>query len=179
MKIYMRLAMLSIALVVNMVSIDILNNHDIFNNSVSAKIQVYPFSDEVKEQRFNHLIKVLRCPKCQNNNLADSNAGLAVDLKDIIYEKIKLGESDDQIIAYLKERYGDFISYRPPVRPSTWFLWYGPFFILLLGGLYIYRFIRTRKVSEEKGGSNDATENTDTSDSMNVLNQWKSEGESK
>ena len=84
-----------------------------------ATIIVYPFTDLVKEERFNVLIKELRCPKCQNNNLADSNSTLSVAIKDKIYEKVNAGKSDEEIISYLKDRYGDFISYRPPVKPST------------------------------------------------------------
>ena len=65
-------------------------------------ITVYTFEDTIKEQRFNHLIKILRCPKCQNNNLADSNSALAIDLKDIIYEQVKAGKTDDEIIFYFE-----------------------------------------------------------------------------
>ena len=98
------------------------------NFGAFAVIQVFKFDDPKKEQQFNVLVQELRCPKCQNNNLADSNSDLSVDLKGIIYEKVIAGESNQQIIDYLKERYGDFISYRPPVNPSTWFIWFGPFY---------------------------------------------------
>ena len=117
----------------------------IFSAVCVAEILVYDFDDPQKEARFNHLTAELRCPKCQNNNLADSNAPLAVDLKDIIYEKLNANESDEQIVNYLKERYGDFITYRPPVKPSTWIIWFGPFFILLVGGWGIFRFVSKGK----------------------------------
>lgn len=113
-----------------------------------AGIIVYPFTDPVKEERFNLMIKELRCPKCQNNNLADSNSPLSIDLKDIVYEKIQAGESDEEIIIYLKDRYGDFISYMPPVKPSTWVIWYGPFAILLIAGFLLFRFVSGRQKEE-------------------------------
>jgi len=116
----------------------------------SANILIYNFDDPVKEQRFNFLINELRCPKCQNNNLADSNSGLAVDLKNIIYEKIIAGESNDAIVDYLKARYGDFISYRPPVKPSTWMIWFGPFGLLLLGIFVIYKIVNKQKILTSK-----------------------------
>ena len=135
-----------------------------------AEILVYPFADPVKEERFNQLIQELRCPKCQNNNLADSNAPLSVDLKDIIYEKINAGESDEQIVFYLKERYGDFISYLPPVKPSTWVIWYGPFVVLLIAGFLIFRFVAARQKLEPQAVGADTSES-----SRATLADWENE----
>ncbi len=135
-----------------------------------AEIILYPFSDPVREERFNSLIKELRCPKCQNNNLADSNAPLSTDLKAIIYEKINAGESDNEIIYFLKERYGDFISYRPPVKPSTWLIWYGPFVILIIGGFMVFRYVSTR---QNKNGHIPHTASTESGDDL--LTKWQDE----
>ncbi len=112
-----------------------------------ARINVYPFEDAALEKRFNQLVNELRCPKCQNNNLADSNSGLAKDLKDIVYDKVIAGESDKQIVDYLKQRYGDFVSYDPPMDSRTWIIWFGPFIMLALGlyGVIIYSKKRTVK----------------------------------
>ena len=137
---------------------------------VTAEILVYPFADQVKEQRFNRLITELRCPKCQNNNLADSNAIQAVDLKDIIYEKINAGETDEAIVQYLTDRYGDFINYRPPVKPSTWLIWYGPFGFLLLGGFFIFRYV----VSRQNNNTTSIKQSIST-DSKELIEQWRSE----
>lgn len=136
-----------------------------------ATVMVYPFDDEVKEQRFNHLIQILRCPKCQNNNLAGSNSALAVDLKNIIFEKMMAGKSDDEIISYLKERYGDFISYRPPLKPSTWIIWFGPFVVLLLSGFFIFRFVSSRQ-------NNETVISQSSSESSDLLEQWATEDQS-
>ena len=135
-----------------------------------ATILVYPFDDVVKEQRFNVLIKELRCPKCQNNNLADSNSALSTDLKNIIYDQIKAGKTDDEIVGFLKDRYGDFISYRPPLKPSTWIIWFGPFVVLLLGGFFIFRFLSGRQ-------KNPIIVSGATSESGDLLKQWSEESD--
>ena len=134
---------------------------------LTAEILVYPFTDQVKEKRFNRLITELRCPKCQNNNLADSNAIQAVDLKDIIYEKLIAGETDEEIVQYLTDRYGDFINYRPPVKPSTWLIWYGPFGFLFIGGFLIFRYVAARQKKQ-----NDPIVTVSSVDSKELLNQW-------
>ena len=116
--------------------------------ATSAEIIFYKFDDPEKEVRFNQLIEDLRCPKCQNNNLADSNAPLSVDLKDIIYDQIHAGRSDKEIISFLKERYGDFIYYKPPIKPSTWFIWFGPFILLFGAGFLIIKFLKRKREDE-------------------------------
>lgn len=112
-----------------------------------ANVNVYDFSDKVQETRFNHLITDLRCPKCQNQNLADSDAPLAKDLKDRVYLMINDGRSDSEILTFMVDRYGDFVLYTPPVKPITWFLWFGPAVILLL--VLIIVFARRKKPTEE------------------------------
>jgi len=104
-------------------------------------IDVYTFDDEEKSERFAELMNELRCPKCQNQNLTDSNAGLAKDLKDRAYELILEGQSNDEVVDYLVERYGDFITYRPPLRLGTGLLWFGPLvlFVLVVLGFVIRR----------------------------------------
>ncbi len=142
----------------------------LMSTSGYSNILIYPFEDSAKEQRFNQLIQELRCPKCQNNNLADSNSPLAVDLKDIVYEKINAGESDEQIISYLKERYGDFISYRPPLKPSTWLIWFGPFIFLIAGIFVIFRFVANR------GGTKEFADRTVINhDAKEMLSEWRNE----
>lgn len=96
-----------------------------------AGIDSYEFNDAQEEQRYRVLIEELRCPKCQNQNLAGSDAPIARDLKDKTYLMIRQGKSDDEIKSYLVARYGDFVTYRPPLRASTLFLWMGPFVLLM------------------------------------------------
>ncbi|WP_300315932.1 cytochrome c-type biogenesis protein [uncultured Psychrobacter sp.] len=103
-----------------------------------AAIDVYDFDSVQQEAQYRGLIEELRCPKCQNQNLAGSDAPIAQDLKQKTYDMVKDGRSDGEIRAYMQERYGDFISYKPPVRPSTWILWFFPplLLIVLIGGWF-------------------------------------------
>ncbi len=98
-----------------------------FSNSL------YPLDTPQKEAQFNHLLRELRCLVCQNQDLADSNAGLAKDLRNEVYVFVKSGKSDSEIIEYLTARYGDFILFNPPVKAVTVFLWFGPFLFMLIG----------------------------------------------
>ena len=104
-----------------------------------------PSDDPVIEQRLANLSKELRCLQCQNQTLADSPAGLAADLRREIRVQMKAGKSDQEIIAFLTQRYGDFILYKPRVTFTTYLLWFGPF-VLLLGGLYVlFHYIKQRR----------------------------------
>ncbi len=103
-----------------------------------------PFADAAQEQRFRELTAELRCVMCQNQSLADSSAGIAVDLRREIFELMQSGSSDDQIKTFLTERYGDFVLYNPPIKPSTWLLWFAPFAILLAGAVFIVVMLRRR-----------------------------------
>ena len=103
--------------------------------------------DPVVERRLMNLSKELRCLVCQNETLADSQAGLAEDLRREIREQIKAGKSDKEIISFLTQRYGQFILYRPQVTPTTYLLWFGPFVSLIGGLLVLFLFIRNHRES--------------------------------
>ena len=109
-----------------------------------AAISVYDFSNPEDEARFRHLSEELRCLVCQNQNLADSNAELARDLRNKLYDMVRQGRSDEQIIDYMVQRYGDFVLYKPPARASTYALWFGPLVLLVIGLAILLRFIRQR-----------------------------------
>ena len=94
-------------------------------------------ADPVLEKRVMALSAELRCLVCQNQTIADSNAELAIDLKNQVREKLGQGMSDKDIIDYMVERYGDFVLYRPPVRGTTWLLWFGPFLLLVVGIFFL------------------------------------------
>lgn len=113
--------------------------------AASAEVNAYAFDDPAMEQQFRRLTKELRCPKCQNQSLADSDAPLAKDLRDIIYEKLKAGENEAAILAFMHKRYGDFIFYKPPVQPSTWLLWFGPAAFLVAGSAGLLLYVRRRR----------------------------------
>jgi cytochrome c-type biogenesis protein CcmH len=102
-------------------------------------------ADPVLEERVMKLSKELRCLVCQNETLADSRAELANDLRGQIREQMHAGKSDKEIIAYLTARYGKFILYNPPIDPTTYLLWFGPFVLLLAGLLILFRYLRQRR----------------------------------
>jgi cytochrome c-type biogenesis protein CcmH len=102
-------------------------------------------SDPVLEDRVMNLAKELRCLVCQNETVADSRADLAVDIRNQIREQMKAGKSDKEIIAFLTERWGKFILFRPPVDPTTYLLWFGPFILLLGGLLFLFRYVKQRR----------------------------------
>jgi cytochrome c-type biogenesis protein CcmH len=97
------------------------------------------------DERVRVLAQQLRCLVCQNETLADSQAMLADDLKRQIREQMKAGKSDQEILAYLTARYGDFVLYRPPVKPTTYLLWFGPFLLLAAGLFVLILYIRRRR----------------------------------
>jgi cytochrome c-type biogenesis protein CcmH len=105
-------------------------------------------ADPVLEQRARALARQLRCLVCQNQSIDDSDADLARDLRQIVRERLVAGDSDQEIIAFLTARYGDFVLLKPPVKPATWGLWFGPLAVLLVaaGGIVVY--LRRRPVRE-------------------------------
>ncbi|ANJ00053.1 cytochrome C biogenesis protein CcmH [Polynucleobacter wuianus] len=100
--------------------------------------------DPVTEQRLISISEEMRCLVCQNESLAGSRSDLANDLRREIRTLIKEGKSDDQIRSFMVERYGDFVLYRPPVKPITWLLWIGPFVILVIGIAFLLAYLRRR-----------------------------------
>ena len=110
-----------------------------------ASIDLKQFETPQQEEDYRELIFELRCLVCQNQNLADSNAELAVDLRRQTYEMISSGKSKQDVIDYMVERYGEFVLYRPPFNLSTLFLWVGPFIFLGASIAILLKLIRGRK----------------------------------
>jgi cytochrome c-type biogenesis protein CcmH len=104
----------------------------------------------------------LRCMVCQNESLADSNAPLAVDLKNLVRERMAAGESNEQIKSFLVERYGDFVTYRPPFNASTLLLWLGPLLLLALGALVVWRNLRASPAGSAAADEEDEEDNEGT-----------------
>jgi cytochrome c-type biogenesis protein CcmH len=91
------------------------------------------FDSPEQEERYDRLVNELRCLVCQNQTIADSNADLAKDLRRQTLEMLRQGKSDEEILTFMTDRYGDFVLYRPPVKPTTWLLWGAPMILLLIG----------------------------------------------
>ena len=113
--------------------------------SVALAKEAKPAEDPQIAQRMRALTEQLRCLVCQNETLADSRADLAEDLRKEIREQMKAGKSDQEIIAFLTQRYGDFVLYKPPVKSTTYLLWFGPFVLLFAGTGVLYRYLKKRR----------------------------------
>lgn len=100
--------------------------------------------DPLLQTRFERITKELRCLVCQNESIADSNVDLAADLRRQVREMLVAGRSDDAIFKFMTDRYGEFVRFAPPLTPKTALIWGAPFFMLLLGGLIIFRVVRQR-----------------------------------
>ena len=120
----------------------------IFILQLSYANDAAPLADDpVTEQRLISISEEMRCLVCQNESLAGSRSDLANDLRREIRTLIKEGKSDEQIRSFMVERYGDFVLYRPPVKPTTWLLWIGPFVILLVGIGFLFSYLRRRNAN--------------------------------
>lgn len=107
--------------------------------------------DPILEERARELSKQIRCLVCQNESIDSSNADLARDLRVLVRERVKSGDSDEEVLDFLVGRYGDFVLLKPPIEPKTFALWFGPAAILILGGIGVALFLRRRRGAGEAG----------------------------
>lgn len=128
---------------------------------VWATSEVVEFSDPLLRERYYQLVQELRCPKCQNQNLADSNAPISQDMKAQIHTMLEAQNTDAQIKQHLVSRYSEFVLYRPEVNANTWFLWLSPIGILFLGGLIVWRYAFSKNRIKQQ-----TTNTTELSDSQ-------------
>ncbi|HEK0909804.1 TPA: cytochrome c-type biogenesis protein CcmH [Pseudomonas putida] len=119
-----------------------------------AAIDTYQFRDDAERERYQKLTKELRCPKCQNQDIADSNAPIAADLRREIFRMLGENQSNQQIIDFMVDRYGDFVRYKPALTARTWLLWFGPG-VLLAGGFVVLAVIVRRRRSPVAHGNSE------------------------
>lgn len=129
----------------------------IVSGSALATIDVMQFKDEAQEQQFRQLTEQLRCPKCQNNSIADSNSMIATDLRQKVYELMQEGKSQKEIVDYMVARYGNFVTYDPPLTPLTVLLWVMPLVAIGLGGWIIFARSRRRVRLKQEEFPDDTT----------------------
>ncbi|QLL15061.1 cytochrome c-type biogenesis protein [Pseudomonas chlororaphis] len=118
-----------------------------------AAIDTYEFANDAERERFRELTKELRCPKCQNQDIADSNAPIAADLRKEIFRMLGEGKDNQQIIDFMVDRYGDFVRYKPALTGKTALLWFGPAGLLLGGVVIIAVIVRRRRVERSDSPS--------------------------
>lgn len=150
----------------------------ISTSSFAGSVDTYQFSKPEYETRFHDLNKILRCPKCQNQNLADSNSMISQDLRKEVYRLMEEGRSDEQIIEFMVMRYGDFVLYKPKVDNVTYFLWYGPIGFGVLGLIILsIVVVRQRNKQANAGGeqeqSSEALSDKEQQALDNILNKNK------
>jgi cytochrome c-type biogenesis protein CcmH len=121
----------------------------IWGGASAFTLEEFHFETPAQEEAFRTLIGKLRCLVCQNESLAASQADLAQDLRKEVYAMMREGKGQDQIIEFLVARYGDFVLYEPPVKPSTYLLWFGPFLLVGVGGFLLFRALRRKRLELE------------------------------
>ena len=112
-------------------------------------IDAYPFPNDELRERYNSLIDELRCPQCLNTNLAGSDSMIASDLRREVHRLLLEGKTDDEVLGFMHERYGDFILYDPQVKPGTWLLWFGPLLLFIVALIVIFRLTTLREKASE------------------------------
>ncbi|MGK0271037.1 MAG: cytochrome c-type biogenesis protein CcmH [Cocleimonas sp.] len=133
--------------------------------AMAVQIEFHTFENEQREKLYLDLIAELRCVKCQNQNLAESNAELATDMREKTYEMVSAGKSREDVVNYMTARYGDFVLYKPPFKSKTLLLWIGPPLMLLFSLYLLLRVIRKQSTQNSKQLSDTERESV-----RNVLN---------
>ena len=142
-------------------------------SGLALAIQDIELRNVEDEPRFNELSNVLRCMVCQNQSIADSNAELARDFRNQVKEKINAGQSNDEIVDYMVQRYGDYILYKPPFNVATALLWLGPFLLVIVGFVIIFRILKRQGRAKDE----DAQDIADSKQQARLKDMLDNEGE--
>jgi cytochrome c-type biogenesis protein CcmH len=132
----------------------------LWSGFAAAVIETYEFSDPLLEERYHRLSAELRCPKCQNQNIADSNAPIAQDLRKLLYQQLEAGASDEEILEFMVARYGEFVRYRPSFDGATAVLWLAPAALLLLAVIIVVLTLRNRRSPTDVVALDDSEQHT-------------------
>jgi cytochrome c-type biogenesis protein CcmH len=118
--------------------------------SAAAPIETFKFDSPETEKIFHKLSEEIRCLVCQNQNIAESNADLAKDLRLEIYTMLSKGQSEEEIVDFMVQRYGDYVLYRPPFKPMTWLLWFAPIIIFTFGLIFVVRLMKSQSSAAQQ-----------------------------
>ena len=142
----------------------------LFSSVAFSAIDALNFSSPQQESDYHQLTQSLRCPQCQNNNIADSNATIAVDMRGKVFELLQEGKSKNDVVDYMVERYGNFVTYDPPITASTLVLWIAPLLLVLLGVVFL---LRRKPKTQSAVTSQDVLTDEDNARLAELLNKDK------
>ncbi|HHF3532860.1 cytochrome c-type biogenesis protein CcmH [Haemophilus influenzae] len=142
----------------------------LFSSVAFSAIDALNFSSPQQESDYHQLTQSLRCPQCQNNNIADSNATIAVDMRGKVFELLQEGKSKNDVVDYMVARYGNFVTYDPPMTASTLVLWIAPFLLVLLGVVFL---LRRKPKAQSAVKSQDVLTDEDNARLAELLNKDK------
>ena len=145
----------------------------------AAPVTIYTFDSKEKEKIFYKLSDELRCLVCQNQNIAESNSELAQDLRRQIYDMLMQGKSEDDIVEFMVERYGDYVLFNPPFKPLTWMLWLGPLIIFVFALGYAMRTVKSKRKTEVVEEQLSSEESSRLSDLKSEMQQKSNKGDQK
>ena len=142
----------------------------LFSSVAFSSIDALNFSSPQQESDYHQLTQSLRCPQCQNNNIADSNATIAVDMRGKVFELLQEGKSKNDVVDYMVARYGNFVTYDPPMTASTLVLWIAPLLLVLLGVVFL---LRRKPKAQSAVKSQDVLTDEDNARLVELLNKDK------
>ena len=142
----------------------------LFSSVAFSAIDAFNFTSPQQESDYHQLTQSLRCPQCQNNNIADSNATIAVDMRGKVFELLQEGKSKNDVVDYMVARYGNFVTYDPPMTASTLVLWIAPLLLVLLGGVFL---LRRKPKAQSAVKSQDVLTDEDNARLAELLNKDK------
>lgn len=142
----------------------------LFSSVAFSSIDALNFSSPQQESDYHQLTESLRCPQCQNNNIADSNATIAVDMRGKVFELLQEGKSKNDVVDYMVARYGNFVTYDPPMTASTLVLWIAPLLLVLLGVVFL---LRRKPQAQSAVKSQDVLTDEDNARLAELLNKDK------
>ena len=142
----------------------------LFSSVAFSSIDALNFSSPQQESDYHQLTQSLRCPQCQNNNIADSNATIAVDMRGKVFELLQEGKSKNDVVDYMVARYGNFVTYDPPMTASTFVLWIAPLLLVLLGVVFL---LRRKPKAQSAVKSQDVLTDEDNARLAELLNKDK------
>ncbi|SQH96957.1 cytochrome c-type biogenesis protein [Haemophilus haemolyticus] len=142
----------------------------LFSSVAFSSIDALNFTSPQQESDYHQLTQSLRCPQCQNNNIADSNATIAVDMRGKVFELLQEGKSKNDVVDYMVARYGNFVTYDPPITASTLVLWIAPLLLVLLGVVFL---LRRKPKAQSAVKSQDVLTDEDNARLAELLNKDK------